>query len=115
MSIKHLVVVIVFLLCIISFFAISACKNIYYLTIERIIGDLDGKIPYDKYLNNFDNYLTSFITLYSLNTVDLYPEAMMPAVKYSYLYLMFFLTYILLFMFLFFPVPAAVLYNSFKE
>jgi len=59
--------------------------------------------------------LTSFITLYALNTVDLYPEAMIPALSYSYIYLLFFLPYILLFMFLFFPIPVAVLYNSFKE
>lgn len=53
--------------------------------------------------------------LYSLVTIDLYPESMIASLNSSYFYLFYFLPYLLLTMMLLIPIPVAVVFEAFKK
>lgn len=63
----------------------------------KVIGDLDGEAEYDHLLSNYTDLGTSFTILYVLSSPDGYPECMLPAYEVSSFYLIFFLTFIILF------------------
>jgi len=46
---------------------------IFALIGVRIIGDLDGEVEYDKFINNFADYGAAINSLYVLFSNDVYP------------------------------------------
>lgn len=48
-------------------------------------------------------------------TLDYYPDILLPPMLVSTLYIAFFVIYLLLFIFLFQPIPLAVVYEGFRK
>lgn len=48
-------------------------------------------------------------------TLDYYPDILLPPMLVSTLYVAFFVIYLLLFIFLFQPIPLAVVYEGFRK
>lgn len=108
---------IIFFLCFFLFSAVIAVK---------IIGNLDDVTEYNEVINlyiyfdeqysqNFDNIFTSIYIFYALGSPDLYPDAILPAFYNSKYYLIFFLTYLILFALIFLPIPVAVVFDAYKS
>ncbi|KRX04281.1 hypothetical protein PPERSA_11405 [Pseudocohnilembus persalinus] len=89
----------------------------HYSSLLVIIGEgiLDGEIPYDQQLNNFETIIPAISILYSLVTIDLYPESMLAALTSSYIYLFYFIPYLLLTMMLLIPIPVSIVFEAFKK
>ena len=52
--------------------------------------------------------------LYSLISFDGYPDCMLPAISYSPYFLIYFLSYLTLYVLIFLPVPVAVVFEAFR-
>ena len=70
---------------------------------------------YDEYLNNFNDLDKSMASLYILLTTDNYPDVLLPAITVSYFYLFYFIPYMMFAIFVFAPIPTAILFNGYKQ
>ncbi|EGR34851.1 hypothetical protein IMG5_000790 [Ichthyophthirius multifiliis] len=98
-SLKEILQLFLFYLFMTLFFALIGWK---------FIGDLDGQ-------SNFNNIFTASNILYILITFDGYPDCLMPAYQQSEYYLLYFMSYILLYLFIFIPIPVAVVFEAFRN
>jgi two pore calcium channel protein 1/two pore calcium channel protein 3 len=53
--------------------------------------------------------------LFMVSTLDFYPDVLIPPMMHGAYYSIFFIVYLLLFIFLFAPIPLAVVYEGFKK
>ncbi|EGR34811.1 hypothetical protein IMG5_001520 [Ichthyophthirius multifiliis] len=63
--------------------------------------------------NNFSNILNSFNLLFAMISFDGYPECILPSITYSRYYLIYFISYVTLQLFIFVPIPVAVVFESY--
>lgn len=72
--------------------------NIFWaLVAVKVIGNLDGEYEYNEFSQNYENVLSATSILYALSSPDIYPDCMLPALEASPFYLIYFLSYIILF------------------
>lgn len=75
---------------------------------------MDGKVEYNYYSQNFNDFLITTNLLYTLITFDCYPDFMLPAIQYSQLYLAFFIPYTVLLFMILLPIPVAIVFEAFR-
>ncbi|CAD8119924.1 unnamed protein product [Paramecium sonneborni] len=78
----------------------------------NLIGELDNV---DKKTQDYGNFLKLFSMLLMTATLDFYPDILIPPMMQGTYYALFFIIYLLLFIFLFAPIPLAVVYEGFRN
>lgn len=97
-----------FLLIVLYLFIIS----IFSFVGINLIGELDNV---DKTTQDYGNFLKLFSMLLMTATLDFYPDILIPPMMEGTYYALFFIIYLLLFIFLFAPIPLAVVYEGFRN
>ncbi|CAD8182723.1 unnamed protein product [Paramecium octaurelia] len=97
-----------FLLIVLYLFIIS----IFSFVGINLIGELDNV---DKTTQDYGNFLKLFSMLLMTATLDFYPDILIPPMMQGTYYALFFIIYLLLFIFLFAPIPLAVVYEGFRN
>ncbi|CAD8091578.1 unnamed protein product [Paramecium sonneborni] len=69
----------------------------------------------DLRTQDYGDFFKFFSMLYMLATLDFYPDILIPPMYQGIYYCFFFITYLLLFIFLFAPIPLAVVYEGFRN
>lgn len=78
----------------------------------NLIGTIENV---DKQTQDYGDFFKLFSMLYMVATLDFYPDILVPAKLVSDFYVLFFVIYLLLFVFLFYPIPLAVVYEGFRR
>lgn len=79
---------------------------------------LSGGFTSVEYKNQqfyFQDYFTSFISLYTLLSMDSYPNIFLYIVKDSNWYLLYFLPFVMLNLFFLLTFPPAIIFLKYKE
>lgn len=63
----------------------------------------------------FEDFYTSFISMYSLLSFDNYPHIMIEILEEGYWYLIFFIPYLSINLFFLLPLPSAIIFQAYKE
>lgn len=82
--------------------------------LANIIQNLDNLINTQIYVNDFSTFGSAISILFSMMSMDLYPQCMIPAAYSSVWYIPFFVIFVILFNFVFIPLPIAAIYSSYK-
>ncbi|CAD8055958.1 unnamed protein product [Paramecium primaurelia] len=100
---KDLFLLIILYLIIISIFSFIGIN---------LIGKLDNV---DLRTQDYGDFFKLFSMLFMVATLDFYPDILIPPMLQGIYYCLFFITYLLLFIFLFAPIPLAVVYEGFRK
>ncbi|CAD8079364.1 unnamed protein product [Paramecium sonneborni] len=69
----------------------------------------------DQRTQDYGDFFKFFSMLFMVATLDFYPDILIPPMLQGIYYCLFFITYLLLFIFLFAPIPLAVVYEGFRK
>lgn len=105
LSFEHILQLVIFILVMVFLTALIG---------TQVIGDMDGSVHYDPYIQNFNDFLVTSNLLYTLISFDPYPDLMIPAINYSSYYLLYFIPFVTLLLLLLLPVPVAIVFEAFR-
>lgn len=69
----------------------------------------------DPYREDYRDYLKAFFILYVMSSYDSYPDNQLIAIRQKEWYYAIFLIFIVLNVFFFVVIPAALIFNSFRD
>ncbi|CAD8063596.1 unnamed protein product [Paramecium primaurelia] len=78
----------------------------------NFIGKIDDV---DLKTQDYGDFFKFFSMLFMVATLDFYPDILIPPMLQGIYYCLFFIVYLLLFIFLFAPIPLAVVYEGFRK
>ena len=88
---------------------------IYALIGREVLSDAHSDPKYNADIEaDFSSLEDTIATLFTLTTLSNYPGVMMPYIKLSFWYLLYFVPFVVFAVTLFLPIPIAVVYEAFR-